>query len=46
MPMNRAAWLLIATAAFACASLEAAQPAARILVQSSPVAGFQFHEGK
>jgi len=24
----------------------AAQPATRILVQSSPVAGFQFHEGK
>ena len=46
MPMNRAAWLFIAVAAFACASLEAAQPASRILVQNSPVAGFQFHEGK
>lgn len=46
MPMSAAAWLFIAIAAFASASLEAAQPAARILVQSSPVAGFQFHEGK
>ncbi len=31
---------------YAGAPLLAAQPAARILVQSSPVAGFQFHEGK
>jgi len=46
MKMNRAAWLFIVCAAFACASLEAAQPATRILIQSSPVAGFQFHEGK
>jgi len=46
MTMNRAAWLFIVCAAFACASLEAAQPATRILIQSSPVAGFQFHEGK
>jgi hypothetical protein len=46
MAMNRAAWLFIVCAAFACASLEAAQPATRILIQSSPVAGFQFHEGK
>lgn len=44
--MNRAAWLFIVIAAFVCASLEAAQPATRILIQSSPVAGFQFHEGK
>ena len=46
MTMNRAAWLFIVCAAFASASLEAAQPATRILIQSSPVAGFQFHEGK
>ena len=46
MPTNRAAWLFIAVAAFACVSLGAAQPATRILIQSSPVAGFQFHEGK
>jgi HIRAN domain len=46
MPMNRAAWLFIVAATFACSSLEAAQPATRILIQSSPVAGFQFHEGK
>lgn len=46
MPMNAAAWLFIAIAAFASASLEAAQPPTRILIQSSPVAGFQFHEGK
>ena len=46
MPMNAAAWLFIAGAALASASLEAAQPATRILIQSSPVAGFQFHEGR
>ena len=46
MPMNRAAWLVMVIAAFAPASQAAAQPAARILIQSSPVAGFQFHEGK
>lgn len=46
MPMSAAAWLFIVIAAFACASPEAAQPATRILIQSSPVAGFQFHEGK
>lgn len=46
MPMNRAANLFLLAAAIACASLEAAQPATRILVQSSPVAGFQFHEGR
>lgn len=44
--MNRAAWLFIVIAAFACTPLEAAQPATRILIQSSPVAGFQFHDGK
>jgi hypothetical protein len=44
--MNRAARLFIVIAAFACAPLEAAQPATRILIQSSPVAGFQFHDGK
>jgi hypothetical protein len=44
--MNRAAWLFIVIAAFVCASLEAAQPATRILIQRAPVAGFQFHEDK
>jgi hypothetical protein len=46
MPMNRVAWLFILVAALAPNSQVAAQPAARILIQSSPVAGFQFHEGK
>ena len=46
MKISGAAWLFIVTAAFAPISLAAAQPAARILIQSSPVAGFQFHEGK
>ena len=46
MLMNSAARLFIVIAAFSCASLGAAQPATRILIQSSPVAGFQFHEGK
>ena len=46
MPMNRAAWLFIVVAAFAGPPLAAGQPATRILIQSSPVAGFQFHEGK
>ena len=45
MPKNRAAWLFIVIAALACASPASAQPT-RILVQSSPIAGFQFHEGK
>ena len=45
MPMNAAAWRFIIIAALACASPAAAQPT-RILVQSSPIAGFQFHEGK
>ena len=46
MPMNRAAWFFMVIAAFAPASLAAAQPATRILIQSSPLAGFQFHEGR
>ena len=47
MPMSRAAArLIVCCAALACAVLQAAQPSTRILVQSSPVAGFQFHEGK
>ena len=46
MPMTRAAWLFTVIAVFAATLLHAAQPAMRILVQSSPVAGFQFHEGK
>ena len=46
MKISGAAWLYIVIAAFASISLEAAQQAARILIQSSPVAGFQFHEGK
>ena len=46
MPIIHTAWLFILVAAFACASPATAQPATRILVQSSPVAGFQFHEGK
>ena len=44
--MKRAAWLFVVAAVFACPSIEAVQPATRILIQSSPVAGFQFHEGK
>ena len=46
MPINRAAWLLFVVAALAWAPALTAQPATRILVQSSPIAGFQFHEGK
>ncbi len=44
--MTRAAWLFAAFAVFAATSLYAAQPTTRILIQSSPVAGFQFHEGR
>jgi hypothetical protein len=44
--MSRAARFFVLCTAFASAALQAAQPATRILVQSSPVAGFQFHEGK
>ena len=45
--MSRAAArLIVFCAVLACAALQAAQPSTRILVQSSPVAGFQFHEGK
>ena len=46
MTITRAAWLFIVVTAFAYASPVTAQPATRILIQSSPVAGFQFHEGK
>lgn len=46
MTIPRVAWLLIVVAAFAYVPPVTAQPATRILVQSSPVAGFQFHEGK
>ena len=46
MTITRNAWLLIVVTAFTFASPVAAQPATRILIQSSPVAGFQFHEGK
>jgi len=46
MPMNRVAWLFMVIAGFVCGSLGAEQPGTRILIQSSPVAGFQFHEGK
>jgi len=46
MPMKRTAWVFVAFAALACALPAVAQPPARILIQSSPVAGFQFHEGK
>jgi hypothetical protein len=46
MPMNRFAGLFLVCALFACTSLQAQQPATRILIQSSPLAGFQFHEGK
>ena len=38
-------WLLIAVLMAPSAQLHA-QASARILVQSSPLAGFQFHEGK
>lgn len=41
-----AARFFIAAALCASCLLEAAQPGARILIQSSPIAGFQFHEGK
>jgi HIRAN domain len=38
--------LVFVIAAFACTLPQAAQPTTRILIQSSPLAGFQFHEGK
>jgi hypothetical protein len=44
--MKRVARFACAIAALGFISSVAGQPAARILVQSSPVAGFQFHEGK
>lgn len=58
MPVQRASPLSAAIAPYVCAALygcvllcasialHAGQPGTRILVQSSPVAGFQFHEGK
>jgi hypothetical protein len=46
MRMNRFGRLLLIGALLACASLQAQQPATRILIQSSPLARFQFHEGK
>lgn len=46
MTLNKPAWLFIAVAAFACCPPVTAQSAARILVQRSPVAGFQFHEAR
>jgi len=42
----QAARILCVIAALACTVLQAAQPTTRILIQSSPIAGFQFHEGK
>jgi hypothetical protein len=41
-----AARVFIAAALCAACLPATAQPGARILIQSSPVAGFQFHEGK
>jgi HIRAN domain len=46
MKVKPSACALIAIAVFTCGLLAAAPPAARILIQSSPVAGFQFHEGR
>ena len=43
--MSLARGLLIAALCFAC-SLHAAQVTARILVQNSPLAGFQYYQGK
>jgi len=43
--MSLARGLLIAVLWFAC-SLHAAQVTARILVQNSPLAGFQYYQGK
>jgi hypothetical protein len=45
MPVHKAAWFAL-VAALACGASALAQPAARILVQSSPVAGAQFHEAR
>ncbi len=44
--MNGVLRILAVCAVFGCATADAAQPATRILIQSSPVAGFQFHEGR
>jgi hypothetical protein len=43
--MNHAAAFFVMVASLSCSPL-AAQTGTRILVQSSPLAGFQFHEGK
>ncbi|HEX7812694.1 MAG TPA: HIRAN domain-containing protein [Burkholderiales bacterium] len=42
----RPAFCLLLAALLAAASPAHAQASARILVQSSPLAGFQYHEGK
>lgn len=44
--MSRIAAACMLVMGVLCGVLQAAQPDTRILVQSSPVAGFQFHEGK
>jgi len=45
MPIHAQRWLLVA-ALLVMAPQVHAQASARILVQSSPLAGFQYHEGK
>ncbi len=45
MRMRPERWLLLAALLAAAAQVHA-QTSARILVQSSPLAGFQYHEGK
>ena len=45
MPIHAQHWLLVA-ALLVVAPQVHAQASARILVQSSPLAGFQYHEGK
>ena len=45
MPIHAQRWLLVA-ALLVVAPQVHAQASARILVQSSPLAGFQYHEGK
>lgn len=42
----RGAWLLALALLLGVATLHAGETGARILVQSSPLAGFQYHEGK
>lgn len=46
MASRIAAWLLAACIALGAGVSVAADGDSRILVQSSPLAGFQFHEGK